>query len=126
MDQRHDEFESFLRQFQPRVPRALPRLVAASRFNPRWWRAAAAVGLVGVGTSVLIWRLSPAPVRDREAHAVSNSTFVSAAPTVTVGRLTQVAIAGLDGLDATLTIASRSLLPHVERPDSTLFSLAKD
>jgi hypothetical protein len=131
MDRRDEEFETFLRQFQPRRPSALPY---APSLRPAWWSRrllAAAVIVLVCGSALLVLRLRttvnrPPPTRLVVQQEVPTPLTSSVAETVTLGKLTQRALMDLDGLDGTLRDVSRNLLPHVERSESTLHALAKE
>ena len=128
MDWRDEEFEQFLRQFQPRKPAALPH---QSRRLAAWSRrfAVAAIIVLVCGSASFVRRFQRAvhrPSELRTAQEPTASVPTAVAAQMTVGRLTQVALLNPDALETTLGDASRSLLPHVERSDSTLHALAKE
>jgi hypothetical protein len=116
----HDEqFENFLREFQPRRPRALPAPLAV---KPIWLRrlVAAAVIAVSLGVSLWsLWRKSP-PRKDLTAAKTTQALPLSLLP------LTQLALEDPTRLDAVLTEASRHVLPSLRGSESTLRALAKE
>jgi len=123
-----EEFEAFLRQFQPQKPKALPAADPAARLGARWWLAAAVI-LLGCGTALWVSRSAFLPEAEKPAvqtDIARPAAAASAVQTVTLGRLTQLAHGSSEQLDVALNEASRSLLPDVERNDSTLHGLARE
>jgi hypothetical protein len=125
MDREPDEFETFLKQFQPRKPRALAEPNPPRHQWAHWAWAAAIIILACGGTVLIRWRSAPAP----RLAAVKTERPLQQTPTaaqaVTVGALSRF-LQTPDQLDEVLTDASRKLLPHVEQPDNPLHILAKD
>jgi hypothetical protein len=127
MDQDDRHFESFLRDFQPRRPRALP--APQTTASTRMRRLAAGFALAAVfGCS--IWFLFRGSPPNQTANAIPTE---GTATTERTGEhlpalvpLTGLAIQDLVRLDAALTRASRSVLPDLQRKDSTLHLLAKE
>ena len=125
MDLRDKEFEEFLRQFQPRRPAALPHQL----LRPVSWArrfALAAVFVLVCGGALFLWRFQNRPTRVAVIPEATTTPPSDIAERMTLGRLTQLAIVNPDMLDTTLRDISRTMLPHVERLDSTLHVLAKD
>jgi hypothetical protein len=115
MDQRDEQFESFLREFQPRYPRALPAVIPSqSIWMPRL--AAAAVVLIVIGLS--FWSLSRKPSVS-SAMSTEGSNLSPAA-------LMRLALEDPARLDAVLDSSARSELPRFDSKDSALRVLAKE
>ena len=115
MDRRDEQFEAFLREFQPRRPRALP---VVTRAGLVWVRrlAAAAVVLVAVGISFLALsrKLSAPNATKREGSNLSPAA------------LTRLALEDPARLDAVLDSSPRSVLPRFDGKNSALRVLAKE
>jgi hypothetical protein len=127
------KFEEYLSEFRPREPRALP--AGEAGFWQRWGaRVAVAAVLVLIAGAALIWMRHD--VRRRIAARVPQAERSVAAPRqnaprdianeVSLGRLGMLYNRDPVELDAALAEASRNLLPHVDRPESTLHSLDHD
>jgi hypothetical protein len=115
MDQRDEQFESFLREFQPRRPRALPVANPTKSVGiPRL--AAAAALLVAIGVS--FWSLSRKPsvpmVTDTESSNLSPAALM------------RLALEDPARLDAVLDSSARRELPRFDSKDSALRVLAKE
>jgi hypothetical protein len=127
MDKHDEQLESFLREFQPRPPRALGAIGIVA--PTRWRRLAAAAALaVAIGSSLWFVSRSPAPRRvgTIAPQAASRQTLGSAARPLALLPLTRLALTEPDRLDAALTEASRTVLPDLRHSDSTLRVLAKE
>jgi len=124
----HDEqFEDFLREFQPRRPRALPAPLAAKPIWPQRLVAAAVIA-VSLGVSLWsLWRKSP-PRKDLAAAKTTQALpdAKSAPAPLSLLPLTQLALENPARLDAVLTEASRHVLPSLRGSESTLRALAKE
>jgi hypothetical protein len=126
--EKHDErFENFLREFQPRRPRALPVPLAA---KPIWPRRLAAAAVIAVSLCVSLWSLwrdSP-PHKDSTAAKTTQALpdAKSAPASLSLLPLTQLAIEDPARLDAVLTEASRHVLRSLQGSESTLRALAKE
>jgi hypothetical protein len=127
------KFEEYLSEFRPRESRALTS--SAAGFWQRWGaRAAIAAVLVLIAGATLIWIRQH--VRSRIVAQTSRAERSVAAPRqsaprdiaseVSLGRLGMLDNRDPAQLDEALAEASRSLLPHVDRPESTLHSLDHD
>ncbi len=127
------KFEEYLNEFRPREPQALTASDAGSW--QRWGaRVAVAAVLVLIAGATLIWMSQH--VRRRISARVSQPERAVAAPRqnatrdiaseVSLGRLDMLSNRDPAQLDQALAEASRNLLPHVDRPDSTLHSLDHD
>jgi len=127
MENNDREFEKYLREFQPRKPRALPEEVIPKTVWTRRLAAAAAV-MMAVGASLWLVGKKPAGqragsmTRDRPVAAVEQSQ--RRAPSLLV--LTRLAVENPSELDATLEAAQKNSLPRFDRKDSALRILAKE
>jgi hypothetical protein len=110
MNPRDERLESFLRQFRPRQPAALPLIQTRRR---RFWLGGAAAA-----TLVLAW-LAAARFVSREPPAES-----IAPSELTAGRLAQLVDWDIEALDDVLSAASSRVLPDVERRESALSPFA--
>ena len=124
----HDEqFENFLREFQPRRPRALPAGFAA---KPIWHRRLCAAGLITVTMGVSLWFLRQKSTSRRDLISVDNPQFLlyakPAPEALSMFPLTQLALEDPARLDTVLTEASRHVLPSLQGSESTLRVLAKE
>jgi hypothetical protein len=125
MDDR--QFESFLREFEPREPGALPEHVSNT---PEWGRRllAAAVVILGLGISAWFATRWPhlAKIPGPNTMAVASSVAPPAAPPLSILQLTRLAQEEPEQLNAAMDAASRNLLPKFQGKDSTLAPLAKE
>jgi hypothetical protein len=124
----HDEqFENYLREFQPRRPRALPAPLATKPIWPRRL-AAAAVIAVSLGISLgSLWRKSPPHTDLTAARSTQVLPGAKSAPvSLSLLPLTQLALEDPARLDTVLTEASRHVLPSLRGSESTLRALAKE
>jgi len=127
MDPHDEQFESFLREFQPHRPRPLP---VTSIHRPKWvFRVAAAVLLTfAFGTSLLLLRREHALhnshqiAKNASARAESPAVQLSLSPI----SLTRIALDDPSQFDAALANASRHELPNFQGDKSTLRVLAKE
>jgi hypothetical protein len=124
------KFEEYLSEFSPRQPRALD--ASDPGFLQRWGvRLAIAAVLVLIAGATLIWmsehlrRRAVARVTDTERSVVAprGSATRDIASEVSLGRLEMLYKRDPAQLDQALAEVSRNLLPHVDRPESTLHSL---
>src|SRR5258706_11076784 len=121
MDENDEQFENYLREFEPRGPRALePKRQPAL---DSWRRLAAAAGvMIALGTSV--WLVLHSSGRQQfQTVAVDKATVhvpLSIVP------LTKLAATDPARLDAELSAASRQVLPDFRGDKSTLRVLAKE
>jgi hypothetical protein len=127
MDQHDRHFESVLREFQPRRPRALPALQTTA---PAWTQRLAATAVLATAFGCSLWFLFRKPSPDETASPATQETAALAghsgehAPALVP--LTRLALEDPVRLDATLAEASRNLLPDLRRKNSTLRVLAKE
>lgn len=127
MEEHDEQLESFLREFEPRRPRALPAIGVVAPARWRRLAAAAAMAMV-IGSSVWLVLRKPSPPQAGSSapQTASLHLTISAAPPLALLPLTRLALADPGRLDATLTEASRSVLPDLRRSDGTLRVLAKE
>jgi hypothetical protein len=118
-------FEAFLREFEPRAPRPLP----ASEPSPRPDRArhTAAGGLAVLALAASIWFTLRRPTQQRAESVQVQATATEVPPvTLSIFRLTRLAVEDPAKLDATLDEASRHSLPAFRGSKSTLRVLTKE
>ncbi len=127
MENNDREFEKYLREFQPRKPRALPERVVQLQVWPRRIAAAAAIG-ISLGASMWFAR-GKYEIKSGEVVA-RNSTSMpevkSSAPSLALVPLTQLALRDPEQLDVQLTAVSPTVLPDFRGSNSTLCVLAKE
>ena len=120
-----ERFEQFLREFEPRRPRALPAMVES-----QWeWRRLAAAVAVLVALSSSTWFAVHQKV-SRQIEPVSN-TVAGSVHTKSTARfsalqLRQIATEDPARFDAALIEESRRVLPDFRASKSTLRVLAKE
>jgi hypothetical protein len=124
----HDEhFESYLGEFQPRRPQALPALEVSKAIWPRRLAAAAAIA-ISLGTSLwFAWRKS---VPSNGELVLTNSVRISVTNPkprpLSLLPLTELALTDPERLNAELAEMSRQELPDFQGSDSTLRALTKE
>jgi hypothetical protein len=127
MDGQEEKFESYLRGFKPRRPRALPFLGTAA---PVWVRRLAAACIVAIAILASIWFQSRRPgatgveVVSRKQN--DPSAVECKANTLSLISLTRLALEDSARLDETLTSSSPSVLPDVRRNDRALRLLVEE
>jgi hypothetical protein len=117
-----EQFEQYLRQFEPRPPRQL--LVAAHPAGWSWRAPLAIAALVVLSLGVVLWtagHLGP-PIQP----SWNQQAVTSVSSQVTLGRLNRLMRDDPSQFDAQLTAASRNLLPDVQRREGTLRLLARE
>jgi len=115
-----EQLESFLREFEPRRPRALP---SVPRIWPRRLAAAAAIAVI-LGGSLWLARRHAAL---RGVHDVAKTDEQDQVRTqMDLLPLTRMALEDPAGLDRALSAASREMLPDLQGSESTLGVLAKE
>jgi hypothetical protein len=121
-----DQFEQYLRQFEPRRPSPLPEAEHSLHGPVRVWLAVAALIVVACG---LVLLRAPQPlVHDpvlRSDRTDISDPLVSAAM-VSLGRLNRLIQEDPAQLDAVLAQVSPAILPDVMQPNGSLYALAKD
>jgi hypothetical protein len=122
MDENDEQFENYLREFEPRGPRALePKRQPAL---DSWRRLAAAAGvMIALGTS--LWLVLHSP-RWQALQTVTVGTPRPVRVPLSIVPLTKLAATDPARLDAELTAASRQVLPDFRGDKSTLRVLAKE
>ncbi len=129
MEEHDQQFENFLREFKPRRPRALPETGIAAPGS--WHRLAAAAALtIAIGGSV--WLASRKATQSHLENLGSDDPQIAqgnargASQRLELFPLTRLALTNPERLDATLTEASRTVLPDLRGNNSTLRVLAKE
>jgi ferric-dicitrate binding protein FerR (iron transport regulator) len=123
IEQNDEQFESRLREFQPRHPRALPDApqVAAAR------RRLAAAAVVALFLAAAVWfAVTPRPTLLPETTAEESAPTESVSVRLTSLSLTRLATMSPEKLDGALIDASRLVLPDFRERDSSLGVLAKE
>ncbi len=114
-----EKFESFLREFEPKKPRALPLRLFEKKRGPRYenWRrlsAAAAVILVcGASLWTGIRQARIAPVKNSE---IAITLKLGKQPRHSAFELTRTALEDPSAFEAALELESRNSLPRFELP----------
>jgi|SRR6516165_10779868 hypothetical protein len=127
MDPHDEQFESFLREFQPHRPRPLP---VTGSYRPKWiFRVAAAVLLTfALGTSMWLLRREHTPHNSQQI--TKNTPTIAGSPAAQFPlspiSLTRIALEDPSRFDAALANASRHELPNFQGDESTLRVLAKE
>ena len=127
MDHDDEQFENYLREFQPRPPRALPDMFTEGEMQWRRLAAAAAITIALV-TSAWFAVERPAAKQDQvvERKASAERATEAAFVRLSIVPLTELAIDDPGRFDAALNTASRRVLPDFRGGDSTLRVLAKE
>lgn len=113
-----EQFESFLREFEPRRLRALPETKAEKPVRYQRLAAAAVMAVTLAGSLWLVGtEIARRPVREAENVNQPPPSLLS---------LTRLAFDDPAGLDAALNEASRDSLPDFKGDDSTLRVLANE
>ena len=126
MDPRDEQFEAFLREFEPRRPRALSFGNAAKLWVLRRLAAAAVI----LTASAFLWFLSQAlrfSASDKYTRTNSHapSSELSSAELSTVV-LTRLALEDPSRFEALLDSSASNALPRFDRKNSALYVLAKE
>jgi hypothetical protein len=122
MSENDEQFENYLREFEPQRPRAFePKRQPAP---DSWRRLAAAAGvMIALGTSVWLVLHSP---RRQGFQTMAVGTPGPVRVPLSIVPLTKLAATDPARLDAELTVASRQVLPDFRGAKSTLRVLAKE
>ena len=123
---RDEQFESYLREFEPRRPQGLPAAIEASF---EWRRIAAAATVLVVAGGCTWFAVHPRPSYSRQSAAAKAGSDANAEFTVerlSILSLTQTALEDPARLDTALTEQSRRVLPDFRGKESTLRVLAKE
>jgi hypothetical protein len=122
MDHQPEEFEHYLREFEPRRPRPLP--TRQDFWKMRSAVAVAAIVMVCIGAWWLTSR-KPGTTTQNGARVPAQNQ-----PTQQVSfslqDLTRLALEKPDEFERALTAASKNILPRFDSNDSTLRVLAKE
>jgi len=120
MDGNDEKFENYLREFEPRRPRAFGE--PKRRSAPVSWRrlAAAAGVMIALGTSLWLVLHSPR----RQGFQTISADNAAVRIRLSIVPLTKLAEADPAQLDAEMAIASRQVLPDFRAEESTLRVLA--
>jgi len=121
------QFESYLREFEPRQPHPLPELAPPA---PDWRRRLLAAAVVILAGTTAVWFAARRTnhVQPRMPSVIAPSPLAMAPPTRprTILQFTRLAQQDPRQLDAALDAASRKLLPEFTGKNSTLATLAKE
>lgn len=126
MDHKDEQFENYLREFQPRPPKALPDIVAGVDLKWRRLAAAAAIAIVLVTSG---WFAAERPAAKQDEVVAKKARVehtTEAAVRLSVVPLTELAIDDPGRFDEALNTASRRVLPDFHGGESTLRVLAKE
>jgi hypothetical protein len=115
----YEQLENFLKEFQPRRPRALP--VARQVWLRRFAVAAAAIAIFLGGS---LWVALKKVAGPRVDLAVKTEPQVR--PPMELLPLTRLALEDPARMDEVLSAASREMLPDLQGSDSTLRVLATE
>jgi len=127
MENNDREFEEYLREFQPRTPRALPEQIVVRQVWPRRI-AAAAVIAISLGASMWFIR-KKSEIKSGEVVARNSTSMPEPkwpARSLALVPLTQLALQDPERLDEQLAAASPNVLPDFRGSNTTLRVLAKE
>jgi len=127
MENNDREFEEYLREFQPRRPRALPEQIVQRRVWPRRLAAAAAIA-ISLGASMWFIR-KKSEIKSGEVVARNSTSMPEPkwpARSLALVPLTQLALQDPERLDEQLAAASPNVLPDFRGSNTTLRVLAKE
>src|SRR6267143_1905793 len=125
MENNDRKFEKYLREFQPRTPRALSEQIVVRQVWPRRIEAAAVIA-ISLGASMWFAR-KKYEIKSGEVVARNKTSMAEAKSPVrslALVPLTQLALQDPEQLDEQLTAASATVLPDFRGSDSTLRALA--
>jgi hypothetical protein len=125
MGRSEQQFENYLREFEPRRPGALPL-----QGDLRSWRRLAAAAGVTIALGASLWLALRSPSR-QQLQIATNAAPGQNEEAVRVRRLsalqlTKLAVTDPARLDAELSAASRRVLPDFRTDNSALRLLAKE
>ena len=123
------QFENYLREFEPRKPRALP---SSQNLADGGWRRFAAAAILLAACSASVWFAWPSrPVAAPDLGVLSTLPLEALAqqkrpshPSLIV--LTRLAANEPQNFEVTLNEQSRQELPRLDQPSSALRVLAKE
>jgi len=127
MDQHDEQFESFLREFEPRRPRALPTPRASRSI---WISRLAAAAAMAMAFGSSLWFLSR-PAEWRTFQNTANTASAKITPeastrNLSMVELTRLAVEDPARLHALLDASSQNHLPRFDQENSALHVLAKE
>jgi hypothetical protein len=127
MENLDEQFEEYLREFQPRRPRALPEPSIHRQVSLRRL-AAAAVVMSALGAALWSVRQKPASQQARDLTNDRPVALEKQTPrrALSIVELTHLAVENPSRLDAALEAAQENRLPRFDRRDSALRILAKE
>lgn len=114
MTDNNTQFENYLREFQPRCPRALPIP------RPYWMNRLAAAAALLLALSSSLYLVTRQQVAKQNVSAVSPNVR----PSLFV--LTRLATEDPDKLDSLLNSQAKNQFPHFQQENSSLRVLAKE
>ena len=122
-----EQFEEYLREFQPRRPRALPEPAIHRQVSLR--RLAAAV-MITIALSAGLWSVRQKPTGQEVRNVTSSRPLAlenqTPRPALSIAVLTHLAVENPSDLDAALEATQEYRLPRFDRKDSALCILAKE
>jgi hypothetical protein len=127
-----EKFENYLREFEPKKPRALPLLPmeqkANTQFSGRKRLAAAAAVVLVCGVSLWTGLRERPSVRATQRVAAENFEMEknAEAPKRTVFEWTKAALEDSEQFEATMSRESQRILPRFDLRDSALRVLTKE
>ncbi len=118
-----DQFETFLRDFEPRRPRALP---LPQTTCPYWLNRLAAAAVLVFALTTSSWFSFRSYHQTSSQLAVNNSSLRSAQATPAPFALTREILENPDHLDALLEAIPNHQLPRFDQQNSALCVLAAE
>jgi hypothetical protein len=113
-----EQFENYLREFEPKKPRALSELAAPLN----WRRLAAAIAIFFLGATSL-WNV----FHHQNRKKVDTKVFVEQMPVpASTISLTKLAVENPSDFEATLDARALKTLQRFDRADSSLRALARE
>jgi hypothetical protein len=127
MNKSDHDFETFLRDFHPRQPRALPQSPAE---KPWHWRRLAAAAVIAITCGSALWfsasRYKPSSTAATRQTINRPSAASLPAQTFSRAELQRLALEDPAKFDAALFAAAPTSLPSFTEPSSLLRVLAQD
>ena len=116
-----DQFEQYLRQFEPRALQPLP--VRRSGSLLPFPALGAIAALISLSIGLALWKPLHSPRQQLVAEPSEQAPIGNFS---TLGPLHRILLTNPSQLDSTLADASRHLLPDVEKPGGMLHALARE